>query len=94
MKLFQSIEYDGQQHYWPIGFAGHGEADAQEAFDKVLTRDSIKTEFCESNNISLLRIPYWEQNNISNIISIFYINNSKSFCIIIVQQWMVVLVKL
>lgn len=65
------IEYDGQQHYWPIDFAGHGEADAQEAFDKVLTRDSIKTEFCESNNISLLRIPYWEQNNISNIISNF-----------------------
>lgn len=71
MKLFQSIEYDGQQHYWPIDFAGHGEADAQDAFDKVLTRDSIKTEFCESNNISLLRIPYWEQNNISNIISNF-----------------------
>ena len=32
---------------------------------KVVQRhDSIKTNYCESNHIPLIRIPYWERNNL------------------------------
>ena len=26
--------------------------------------DKIKTDFCNSNNIPLIRIPYWERDNL------------------------------
>ena len=30
--------------------------------------DTIKTKYCEDNNIKLIRIPYWEFDNIENIL--------------------------
>ena len=30
--------------------------------------DNIKTEYCKNNNIKLIRIPYWEFDNIEQII--------------------------
>ncbi len=65
------IEYDGQQHYWPIDFAGRGKKHSEEVFEKVKARDEIKTKYCKDNNIRLLRIPYWESNNINSVISNF-----------------------
>lgn len=32
-------------------------------------RDTIKTKYCEENDIVLLRIPYWEKDNIESILS-------------------------
>lgn len=54
------IEYDGEQHYKPIDFSGNGYEYAVEQLQIIKLRDSIKTEYCMSNNIVLLRIPYWE----------------------------------
>ena len=31
-------------------------------------RDSIKTRYCKDNNIKLIRIPYWEFNDIEKIL--------------------------
>ena len=50
-----AIEYDGAQHYQPIEFFG-GEAH----FNKVRKHDMIKDDYCNSNQISLLRIRYDE----------------------------------
>lgn len=47
------IEYDGEHHFHPI--AGWG------GYDKFLVtqeNDKIKNEYCENNNIVLLRLPY------------------------------------
>lgn len=58
-------EYDGEQHYHPVGF---GCKDEQEAYDKFLytkRHDQIKTQYCMSHHIPLIRIPYWEKNNMS-----------------------------
>ena len=30
--------------------------------------DNIKTQYCQQNNIKLIRIPYWEFKNIENIL--------------------------
>lgn len=53
------IEYDGVQHFDDIKFMDHV---------KTKESDEIKTEFCQNRNIDLLRIPYWEKDNIEKII--------------------------
>ena len=62
-KLVLLIEYDGIQHYKPINRFG-----GEKAFIDNKLRDSIKTQYCIDNNIPLLRIPYWEFDNINKII--------------------------
>jgi len=52
------IEFDGIQHFEPVDFASKGTAWAKEQFNGVVTRDSIKNEFCESEGINLLRVNY------------------------------------
>lgn len=57
------IEYDGKQHYVPVDYYG-----GEKSFKMSQLRDQIKNEFCESHNIKLIRIPYWDYNNIPNIL--------------------------
>ena len=59
-----AIEYDGQQHYKPIEKFG-----VEKAFEKTKFRDVIKNNYCKDNNINLLRIPYWDYNNIEKILN-------------------------
>lgn len=54
------IEYDGEFHYKMI--MGYDE------FVNGKIRDTIKTKYCKDNNIKLIRIPYWDFNEIENII--------------------------
>lgn len=61
------IEYDGEQHFYPVTF-GATEEQAQKNFELTKKRDLIKTQYCEENNIKLIRIPYTEYNNIFNIL--------------------------
>lgn len=58
-----AIEYDGKQHH------------KLDCFNMTLLdsmnlkkRDNIKTQYCKDNNIKLIRIPYWEFNNIEKIL--------------------------
>lgn len=57
-KLNIAIEYDGEFHYKDI----HGELNEQ------IRRDNIKTNYCKLHDIRLIRIPYWEFDNIDNIL--------------------------
>jgi len=54
------IEYDGIQHYEPK----RGEIQ----FKKTQFNDGVKTKYCKDNNIPLLRIAYWDFNNINYIL--------------------------
>ena len=38
--------------------------DAENQLRKIQYHDKIKTEYCESNHIILIRIPYWERDDI------------------------------
>ena len=58
-----AIEYDGQQHFKPVERFG-----GEEAFWKTVVNDAIKNAYCEDNNIKLIRIPYWDFNNIEDIL--------------------------
>ncbi len=54
------IEFDGEFHYKPL--MGIDE------FAKGYVRDEIKNKYCAENNIYLIRIPYWEKENLEKII--------------------------
>ena len=57
------IEYDGIQHFEEVKNWG--------GLDKLkLTqeKDRIKNEYCKKNNIKLIRIPYWDFDNIEDIL--------------------------
>ena len=63
------IEYDGKQHFT---FQAFGSKDEDAAFNKFVTTkitDTIKNEYAKRNNINLIRIPYWQFNNIEEILS-------------------------
>lgn len=53
------IEYDGEQHYEPVDFAGKGQEWANNKFLITKQHDDIKTQYCKNNDIHLLRIPYY-----------------------------------
>lgn len=63
------IEFDGEQHYEIVKHFG-----GLNGFIERKIRDTIKTEYCKNNNIKLIRIPYWEINNIETILTKELIN--------------------
>ena len=50
------IEYDGIQHF---EYSNTG-WDTKEDFQQRVFRDELKNKYCRQNNISLIRIPYWD----------------------------------
>lgn len=60
------IEFDGEQHYnFRTGNRGWNN---RTTFKILKRRDEIKNNFSKNNGINLLRIPYFEMNNIENIL--------------------------
>lgn len=57
------IEYDGELHYKSIEHFG-----GIERFNEGRIRDDIKTRYSNEHNIRLIRIPYWEKDNIERIL--------------------------
>lgn len=56
-KLIRLIEFDGEQHYKNQNFF--------QDLQYIKNNDKIKNEYCKNNNISLVRIPYWEKDKIT-----------------------------
>ena len=52
-ELVQLIEFDGQQHFRPVPQFG-----GEEALKHIQFNDKRKNEYCELNNIKLVRIKY------------------------------------
>ena len=59
-KLNILVEYDGEFHYIDIFKNG--------SFESGKIRDSLKDEYAKKNNIKLVRIPYWDFDNIETIL--------------------------
>ena len=57
------IEYDGEQHFKSIDVFG-----GKDVFKDRIKKDNIKNNFCNENNIKLLRIPYYDFENMENIL--------------------------
>lgn len=55
------IEFDGQHHFEPVYSIQH--------FEMTKRHDIIKNEYCKKMGIKLIRIPYYDGNDIENIIN-------------------------
>lgn len=62
------IEYDGQHHFYPITFNSISIEKAKNLYYKTAMHDDIKNEYCKKHKIKLLRIPYWDFENIDYIL--------------------------
>lgn len=62
------IEYDGEQHFKLVHFAGKDIEKNIEITKRTQEHDKIKDAYCAEHNINLLRIPYTERENIEEII--------------------------
>ena len=63
-KLRMLIEFDGKQHYeWIKKWM------TKEEFEALQIHDQLKNEYCKKHNIKLIRIPYWDFDNIESILS-------------------------
>ena len=60
-KIIRLIEYDGEQHYKSCRWNQEG----KDSLEQIQKRDEEKNEYAFSHNIPLVRIPYWERNNIT-----------------------------
>ena len=54
------IEYDGQQHFFPVNFGGMSDDKAASVHEMIKKRDSYKDDWAISNDFNLLRIRYDE----------------------------------
>src|SRR5258706_651963 len=66
---WKCIEHQGEQHFFPVDFAGRGEEWAKQEFKELKRRDKIKAKYCKDNNIPLLIIPYLDFDRIEEILS-------------------------
>ena len=58
------IEYDGEQHFKSKSIWG-----GEEELNLIKIKDNIKTKYCEDKGIKLIRISYWEKDNIEEILN-------------------------
>lgn len=65
-SLNAAIEYDGEQHFRSVEFFG-----GEDSLRQIQRADALKNDFCEYMGIDLLRIPYWEFDNIDEIVTNF-----------------------
>jgi hypoxanthine phosphoribosyltransferase/DNA-directed RNA polymerase subunit RPC12/RpoP len=64
------IEYDGIQHTQPVKFGSQTIEEARKAYQETIERDRVKEEYCEKNNVGLIRIPHIIKNPDSFLMSL------------------------
>lgn len=62
------IEYDGEQHYFPIFKSKYSDDQNINRLKYIQRHDEIKNQYCKDNNIILIRIPYWDNDDIEYIL--------------------------
>ena len=67
-KILGLVEYDGEFHYKKQYY--------NDSYEVGQIHDAKKNHYCYVHNIPLLRIPYWEYNNIDKILDEFIKNIS------------------
>lgn len=75
------IEYDGKQHFEPVNFGGCSDEEALISYKRTKKHDQIKNTYCKTNNINLIRIPYWDFDNIEDILNEVLFENDSAYFI-------------
>lgn len=72
------IEFDGRQHYEPVFWSQKIDREVFiNSFKDIVKKDKIKDKFAKDNGINLYRIPYYEKENIDDILDTI-IDNERS----------------
>lgn len=61
-EMNMCIEYDGEHHFEENEYFGEGN------LDYIRENDRIKNEFCQLNDIKMIRIPFYDYENIETIL--------------------------
>lgn len=69
-KIISIVEYDGEQHFRYI----NGMMKIEDYY-KSQQHDILKNLYCAKNNIPLIRIPYWEFDNVEKYLEEYLIIN-------------------
>ncbi len=70
-KINTCIEFDGPHHFHPdIHKFKKSTRYTETHYEKVKSYDEIKNKYCVSKGIKLIRIPYWDYQNIETILLI------------------------
>lgn len=77
------IEYHGRQHYEVANSWNDSEDDLLERKMK----DKLKREWANKNNIPLYEIPYWELDNIENILNNILSTESQDEEVVAQNEW-------
>ena len=62
------IEYDGENHYFPVKYGTQSWDDAIRKHEYTKKHDKIKNDFCVKNKINLIRVPYFEFENMDSFL--------------------------
>ena len=62
------IEYDGENHYFPVKYGTQSWEDAVRKHEYTKRHDKIKNDFCIENNINLIRVPYFDFENMDSFL--------------------------
>ena len=62
-NLIGLIEYDGEFHYKKMY--------ENDGYENIQIHDKLKNDYCDINNIPLLRIPYWQYKDMEKLIYTF-----------------------
>ncbi|EOP32810.1 hypothetical protein [Bacillus cereus] len=68
-SLLALIEFDGEQHFKPVPYFG-----GKKKYEETKKRDKIKNDYCQNNDLKLIRIPYYEE-DIASILDHQILNN-------------------
>ena len=71
------IEFDGRQHFEPVGFGCRDKIKIQILFKGIQERDKLKNDWCFKNNYHLLRISYKTKFDLFEKIIVEFLEQSK-----------------
>lgn len=54
------VEYDGENHFYPVKFGTQSIEEAIEKYEYTKAHDEIKNKYCMDNNINIIRVPYYQ----------------------------------
>ena len=64
------IEFDGKQHFEPISFTNL--ISSKDTYKYVKKHDAIKTMYCFTHGINIIRIPYYDYNQIEKKLESYF----------------------
>lgn len=81
------IEFDGEQHFFPVSFGGTSIEESTQIFNGVIKRDKMKDKLAKTSGWFVLRIPFWERDKVPVIINELFAFADKKLNIMLLKLY-------